>query len=333
MQKVFSANKLYSLTAKIADYCFSNGLFFVIENPVRSLFWLTTPIQAMKRLPHLFFQCHVACAYGSKRPKKTMLATNHSAFMQLNLACPGVRSGQHVHARRGQQFINNRRIFATHEESEHPAGLCSAVAQIVLQICQECGLVLPPSSMEVAATEHFACCSKPKPCRTPLSGQSSPHLPLSMPQSLQPGMPPLRFLSDSTPMLPSRPTMITAWPSWFPNKPVFCTAQRGSRGTLQKLSLADMSGGCIGRRKTSCLRLQDYQRVSLFFLHEWRRCVCRFCTSHLSRVKIELQARLRGKQKQQTTTPTKPNKTKHARATCKVTRKALKARGRVRQGR
>ena len=44
--KVFSANKLYSLTAKIADYCFSNGLFFVIENPVRSLFWLTTPIQA-----------------------------------------------------------------------------------------------------------------------------------------------------------------------------------------------------------------------------------------------------------------------------------------------
>ena len=60
--------------------------------------------------------------------------------------------------------------------------------------------------------------------------------------------------------------------------------------------------------------------------------MCRFCTSHLSRVKIELQARLQGKQNQQTTTPTKQNK-KNARATFKVTRKALKARGRVRQGR
>ncbi|CAK9021901.1 unnamed protein product, partial [Durusdinium trenchii] len=63
--------------------------------------------------------------------------------------------GQRVHARRGQQFINNRRIFAAREESQYPAGLCSAVAQIVLQICQEYGIVLPPSSMEVAATEQF----------------------------------------------------------------------------------------------------------------------------------------------------------------------------------
>lgn len=36
--RVFSANKLYTLTAKIADYCFSNGLLLVIENPARSIF-------------------------------------------------------------------------------------------------------------------------------------------------------------------------------------------------------------------------------------------------------------------------------------------------------
>ena len=32
--------------------------------------------------------------------------------------------------------------------------------------------------------------------------------------------------------------------------------------------------------------------AGLFFLHEWRRCVCRLCTSHLGRVSWELQARL-----------------------------------------
>ena len=33
------------------------------------------------------------------------------------------------------------------------------------------------------------------------------------------------------------------------------------------------------------------------FLHEWRRCVCRLCTSHHSRVASELQIRLRHKRK------------------------------------
>ena len=33
--------------------------------------------------------------------------------------------------------------------------------------------------------------------------------------------------------------------------------------------------------------------VLQFFLHEWRRCVCRLCASHLSRVESELQIRLR----------------------------------------
>lgn len=84
-----------------------------------------------------------------------MLAFNHPAFMQIRLGCPGVRPGQHVHAIWGKQYVNNRLIFATHEEKEYPQGLCSAVAQVFLQICQEYGLLLPPTSMEVAATEQY----------------------------------------------------------------------------------------------------------------------------------------------------------------------------------
>ena len=37
----------------------------------------------------------------------------------------------------------------------------------------------------------------------------------------------------------------------------------------------------------------------VFFLHEWRRCVCRSCTSHLSRVKKELLDRLHKTRKDQ----------------------------------
>ena len=69
-----------------------------------------------------------------------------------------------------------------------------------------------------------------------------------------------------------------------------------------------------------------------FFLHEWRRCVCRLCTSHLSRVNIELPARLRPnrerKKHKQAPKHTKPNKhpkTTRKGATCRVTRSAMKA--------
>ena len=52
-----------------------------------------------------------------------------------------------------------------------------------------------------------------------------------------------------------------------------------------------------------------------FFLHEWRRCVCRLCTSHLSRVSRELPARLqpnrgRNKTKQPPQNPTQPKPTR-----------------------
>ena len=56
----------------------------------------------------------------------------------------------------------------------------------------------------------------------------------------------------------------------------------------------------------------NWQIGTGFFLHEWRRCVRRLCTSHLSRVSRELPARLqpnRGRNKTKQA-PTKPNTTK-----------------------
>ena len=68
---------------------------------------------------------------------------------------------------------------------------------------------------------------------------------------------------------------------------------------------------------------------SVFFLHEWRRCVCRLRTSHLSRVSRELQARLqpirgRNNTKQAPKKPNtnKTNTNKERGATCSATRGA-----------
>ena len=60
------------------------------------------------------------------------------------------------------------------------------------------------------------------------------------------------------------------------------------RVSCQQLQTVDLS-------QTRCSQLQQLnlpQNFSnYFFLHEWRRCVCRLCTSHLSRVESELQIR------------------------------------------
>ena len=67
--------------------------------------------------------------------------------------------------------------------------------------------------------------------------------------------------------------------------------------------------GCLSRSILHCVP-SELPCMAASFLHEWRRYVCRFRTSHLSRVKIELQARLRGKQKHQPPTPTNKQPTK-----------------------
>ena len=76
----------------------------------------------------------------------------------------------------------------------------------------------------------------------------------------------------------------------------------------------------------------DVGQADPVFLHEWRRCVCRLCTSHLSRANRELPTRLRSnrerKKHNQAPKHTKPNKnpkTTGKGATCRVTRSAMKA--------
>ena len=141
--RVMKANSLYNLSTDVMLFCAQEGLFFFIENPFTSVFWKTSAFRRAALQIPLFFQAHAACAYGSKRPKRTMLASNVQEVEMICHGCPG----NHIHLKWGQIKIGNRKVFATSEEKHYPSGLCALVSKIVLQICQTHKLVLPMDSL------------------------------------------------------------------------------------------------------------------------------------------------------------------------------------------
>ena len=133
--RVCKANALYELTADIMIFCAFEGLFFFVENPFTSVFWKTSAFRRAASQMFLFFQAHAACAYGSRRPKRTMLVSNVQEVEMICHGCPG------------NHGIGNRRVFATSEEKHYPNGLCALVSKIVLQICQTYKMALPMDSL------------------------------------------------------------------------------------------------------------------------------------------------------------------------------------------
>ena len=84
----------------------------------------------------------------------------------------------------------------------------------------------------------------------------------------------------------------------------------GDPGRCSSASTTSVTGSSHSPWGRSSLRsLIDLRTLRTFFLHEWRRCVCRSCTSHLSRVKKELLDRLHITRKDQSNP--KPTKKQH----------------------
>ncbi len=144
--RVSKANLLYSLTSRLADFAFSRGLFFFIENPYTSIYWKTTAFRSIERLDMMFFQAHSACAYGSKRPKRTMVASNIPEVEMLCHGCPG----NHQHLKWGQITIQGKKVFATSTEKHYPPGLCAYVAKIVAHVCEQYKMKLPMDSLKTS---------------------------------------------------------------------------------------------------------------------------------------------------------------------------------------
>ena len=147
--RVSSANRLYHFITEVANECIRRELVVVIENPRRSFYWLTSFFQPLA--DKLMFTAHQACAYGSTRPKWTVLAHNCSAFNKINKCCPGI-SKKHRHESWGLTTSG----FATSKETAYPLQLAYEIAHAFAQEAvtrgwqPPAGTLTPPSRVQYA---------------------------------------------------------------------------------------------------------------------------------------------------------------------------------------
>ena len=121
--RVSSANKLYHFITQISLEVLRRGLILCVENPRSSLYWRTTFFKPLRKW--LTFTAHQACAYGSDRPKHTVLAHNTQAFCRLNHTCPGEGP---LHKHRPWGLLPGSKAFATSQETAYPFRLAYNIA-------------------------------------------------------------------------------------------------------------------------------------------------------------------------------------------------------------
>ena len=148
-QRVSSANKLYHFVTSIAIECLDRGFIVCIENPRSSLYWKTSFFKPL--IGRLVFTAHQACAYGSSRPKWTVLAHNTVHLRSLNQSCPGV-SSTHVHKPWG---VNAKTAcFSTSEETAYPPLLAYNIAyRLALELMDK---GWKPSALELVSPDQVS---------------------------------------------------------------------------------------------------------------------------------------------------------------------------------
>ena len=128
--RVSKANAIYHFITTAAEYCLDHEKLVCLENPRLSLYWKTTFFRPL--INRLKFTAHQACAYGSNRPKWTVLAHNTTTLLDLNHVCPGV-SPLHKHKPWGVVHGPTGRKFSTSEETAYPLPLAYHIAYYLAQ--------------------------------------------------------------------------------------------------------------------------------------------------------------------------------------------------------
>ena len=126
--RVNSANSLYAFITELSLACLASSKIVCIENPRSSLYWRTSFFLPLAK--KLAFTVHQACAYGSSRPKWTLLAHNTKTLHKLNNLCPGI--GPH-HKHKPWGLTNGGSSFSTSEETAYPMKLAFYIAYFLAQ--------------------------------------------------------------------------------------------------------------------------------------------------------------------------------------------------------
>ena len=145
-KRVSLANTLYEFLGRVIRIADSKGLIIVVENPRSSLFWLTKWWKS--KGVKLTYTAHQACAYGSERPKWTVLAHNRHHFCKICKSCPGVGKN-HVHKPWGVINTQDSSHFATSEETAYPLPLAGAIATAFAKSLMDKGWQPPVDSLDL----------------------------------------------------------------------------------------------------------------------------------------------------------------------------------------
>lgn len=143
--RVRSANTLYKFITEVVQHCLAHDLLVVIENPRSSLYWRTSFFAPIRKKLH--FTAHQACAYGSDRPKWTVLAHNTRTISDICKVCPGVSKSHHHKPWGVSVDHNDTRKFSTAEETAYPPMLAYTIAHAIAQELIHKGWKPPPAEL------------------------------------------------------------------------------------------------------------------------------------------------------------------------------------------
>ena len=142
--RVQAANALYCRACKIFKRCSELGKVVTLENPSNSYFWITVWWLQVQQNLQTFATDFQVCMYGGSRPKWTKIAANFEAIKNLDIAC----DHSHQHAAWGKTFDSEgKQVWATSTEAQYPRKMCVALTTCVIQLLQELGVEMPPTSL------------------------------------------------------------------------------------------------------------------------------------------------------------------------------------------
>ena len=114
------ANSVYAVACDLFLFAHSLGKHWSIENPTRSLFWLTSFWLAVTQVIDPMYVNFHSCMWGGQRPKRT------TSMLELGeVACEC--DGQHTHLPWGRTPFG----FSTASDAAYPTILCEKWASLV----------------------------------------------------------------------------------------------------------------------------------------------------------------------------------------------------------
>ena len=134
--RVEQANASYSGMARLIIFLIKLNVSISVENPLNSLFWLTSAMmEAFRVLGAGHYTVLQHCMHGENRDKSTKLwsynprSPNENLLVSLGLMC----DKQHTHKSWKPYRLNGKLCFPTKEEAAYPFLLCHRLASIFVR--------------------------------------------------------------------------------------------------------------------------------------------------------------------------------------------------------